>query len=706
MSRTHGNEKSSSQFTTSVKPIASFLQTRDFAPLQTDLDEDAPLRSSGYSENFLEKIINQRSTESSNTPVQAKPMNRLKTLQAQRMGIQAKLNIGEPNDKYEREADHTAVQVVQQINSSSQNQQSVQRDESMESEEKEEEELQMKPDISQIQRHESMEEESEDLQMKSLVQRKDNVGGGEASSDLESSIEGARGGGQSLDASLQEKMGVAMGADFSGVKVHTDSQSDQLNKSIQAKAFTTGQDLFFRQGAYEPSSRGGQELIAHELTHVVQQNGNVVQRKPTTTPLARSTAKPKADIQMTMGSQQQKQQMAERVAKSRTLPSVKDVSSAPAEPSSGVSQGVENSSPAPAEPHTDDSVTSVTTEPHISAESSSGVPQGAENDSPAPAVLGGGGGDKNIATLDPTVASKDNKDAVKYFLLKERSDDYMNENSDSSQHLFKLFKKTEIEFRNRPTEEVDKDLKGIGWNDKDIADFHADAKTSVEYLKTEESRTDYEIQGGSTLTQGNPAIAFDTSQMAASPFGKGHGIYVMSPSGQIYAHSHKVAKFHHSSFLEGLPTAAAGTMKVTQGKLDAISCKTGHYLAGKEQLYQVLMELKERGVSLSGVEAFNHAAKKYDGEEADAEGFLKANKDDVEEQISEKKEEQELQEKLMTLSGDPVAALKAKGLTYEDGIWKYENAEGASWTVCGSDLVKLLKNEITLNQLIEEHDDI
>jgi hypothetical protein len=76
-------------------------------------------------------------------------------------------------------------------------------------------------------------------------------------------------------------MGQAMGADFSGVKVHTDAQSDQLNKSIQAKAFTTGQDVFFRQGAYEPSSQGGQELIAHELTHVVQQNGGgKVQRKP------------------------------------------------------------------------------------------------------------------------------------------------------------------------------------------------------------------------------------------------------------------------------------------------------------------------------------------------------------------------------------------------------------------------------------------
>ena len=280
MSRTHGNEKSSSQFTTSVKPTTLNLQTRGFAPPQTDLDEDATFRPSGYSENFLEKIINQPSTKSSSsdTPVQAKPMNRLKTLQAKPMAIQAKLNIGEPNDKYEQEADATASKVVQQINSPTHDN-SVQKQESIEAED---EELQMKPAISKIQRDESMELEDEELQMKSLVHRHENIDGGEASTDLESSIQSARGSGQSLDAGLQAKMGQAMGADFSGVKVHTDSQSDQLNKSIQAKAFTTGQDVFFRQGSYEPSSRSGQELIAHELTHVVQQTGQKaipIQRK-------------------------------------------------------------------------------------------------------------------------------------------------------------------------------------------------------------------------------------------------------------------------------------------------------------------------------------------------------------------------------------------------------------------------------------------
>jgi hypothetical protein len=269
MSRTYDQEKKPSQSTTSVQPTATYLQTRGFAPIQTDLDESAIPRPSGYTENFLEKIINQRSTASSDTPVQRKPHSRLKAIASQHMAIQAKLNIGEPNDKYEQEADATASKVVQQINSPTQNQ-SVQKQESME----EEEELQMKS-ISSIQREAAMEEE-EELQMKSLVQRRENLGGGEASTDLESSIQSARGGGQSLDTGLQTQMGQAMGADFSGVKIHTDSQSNQLNKSIQAKAFTTGQDVFFRQGAYEPSSRGGQELIAHELTHVVQQNGSDV----------------------------------------------------------------------------------------------------------------------------------------------------------------------------------------------------------------------------------------------------------------------------------------------------------------------------------------------------------------------------------------------------------------------------------------------
>ena len=185
--------------------------------------------------------------------------------------IQTKLTIGEPGDKYEQEADQVASQVVQQINSpvpvQSAQGQTVQREDAPP---EEEEQLQAKSISDTIQREEVAPFE-EELQMSPMLQRQ-GQGGMAATPDLETSINQARGGGMPLAENLQRSMGKAMGADFSGVKVHTDSQSDQLNKSIQARAFTTGQDVFFRQGEYNPGSRGGQELLAHELTHVVQQN--------------------------------------------------------------------------------------------------------------------------------------------------------------------------------------------------------------------------------------------------------------------------------------------------------------------------------------------------------------------------------------------------------------------------------------------------
>jgi hypothetical protein len=107
------------------------------------------------------------------------------------------------------------------------------------------------------------------------------TGEAEAAPELEQSIQQARGGGQAIDKGVQGQMESAFGVDFSGVRVHTDIQADTLNRELSASAFTTGQDIFFRQGAYNPDSSTGRELIAHELTHVVQQNGDKIQRKLT-----------------------------------------------------------------------------------------------------------------------------------------------------------------------------------------------------------------------------------------------------------------------------------------------------------------------------------------------------------------------------------------------------------------------------------------
>ncbi|MGF1991763.1 MAG: eCIS core domain-containing protein [Nostoc sp. ZfuVER08] len=167
--------------------------------------------------------------------------------------VQTKLTINQPGDIYEQQADTVARQVMQKI-SQPRNQQFIQ--------------------------HEALPETQ--LQRKFLVGSATPVvqrqGGGVVNtSKLETSIQHARQNGQPLSDDIRQPMEEAFGADFSSVKIHTDTHSHQLNQTIQARAFTTGQDIFFRQGEYNPGSYQGKELLAHELTHVVQQNGNAVE---------------------------------------------------------------------------------------------------------------------------------------------------------------------------------------------------------------------------------------------------------------------------------------------------------------------------------------------------------------------------------------------------------------------------------------------
>jgi hypothetical protein len=179
-------------------------------------------------------------------------------------GVQAKLAIGEPGDQYEQEADRVAADVVQKMNNPEAQPMTSPQTGANKS-------IQRQPVIPILSRMPAPRE----------MQRKNEIQAGnvpQVQADFEGQLNQARGGGSPLDAAFRAKIEPAMGADFSAVRVHTDSQADQMSQAIQAKAFTTGSDVFFRQGAYEPGSRGGQELIAHELTHVVQRKVATVQR--------------------------------------------------------------------------------------------------------------------------------------------------------------------------------------------------------------------------------------------------------------------------------------------------------------------------------------------------------------------------------------------------------------------------------------------
>ena len=95
----------------------------------------------------------------------------------------------------------------------------------------------------------------------------------EVGAEVESAIERSRGRGQALDTGVRVQMESAFGSDFSGVRVHTGAEVHALSEAVNAIAFTTGSDIFFREGTYSPASSGGRELLAHELAHVVQQGG-------------------------------------------------------------------------------------------------------------------------------------------------------------------------------------------------------------------------------------------------------------------------------------------------------------------------------------------------------------------------------------------------------------------------------------------------
>lgn len=79
-------------------------------------------------------------------------------------------------------------------------------------------------------------------------------------------------GGNSLDDGIRGKMENYFNADFSGVKIHAGSEAAALNQQLSARAFTTGKDIYFNSGEYNPHNSEGGKLLAHELTHVLQQN--------------------------------------------------------------------------------------------------------------------------------------------------------------------------------------------------------------------------------------------------------------------------------------------------------------------------------------------------------------------------------------------------------------------------------------------------
>ena len=160
--------------------------------------------------------------------------------------VQPSLQVGAVNDPLEQEADAMADQIMRM------------------------------PENGLVQRKCSECEEREKVQrrpMANFIQKKGTPGGTMASEGVSQKINASRGQGNAMAKPTQSFMESRFGADFSNINIHTGSEAAQMSQELGAKAFTVGNDIYFNQGQYNPDTNSGKHLLAHELTHTLQQGG-------------------------------------------------------------------------------------------------------------------------------------------------------------------------------------------------------------------------------------------------------------------------------------------------------------------------------------------------------------------------------------------------------------------------------------------------
>jgi hypothetical protein len=182
-------------------------------------------------------------------------------------GIQAKLKVGQPGDKYEQEADRVADEVMRMPEPK------VKRQLEEVEEDQDEELIQTKPLAEQItllvQRQVDGEEEDEEelLQTKKMESATPEV-----TQNFESRIQAIRGGGHPLAKTERAFFESRFGFNFSQVRIHTDTRAAELARMAKARAFTLGRDVVLGAGQYAPGTVKAKQLLAHELVHVIQQD--------------------------------------------------------------------------------------------------------------------------------------------------------------------------------------------------------------------------------------------------------------------------------------------------------------------------------------------------------------------------------------------------------------------------------------------------
>jgi len=185
--------------------------------------------------------------------------------------VQAKFQVGQPGDKYEQEADRVAEEILRQPEPMTEGGPGSlappQPLSLMRSCAPCDEELRRLP-LEECEEPRGPEEEVVTMLPKELPHQTPPV-----SPPVEAAISGSLAGGSPLPGALRDFYEPRFGQDFSGVRLHTDAQAAAAAQTVQARAFTQGRHIVLGAGEYAPETERGKKLLAHELTHVVQQKG-------------------------------------------------------------------------------------------------------------------------------------------------------------------------------------------------------------------------------------------------------------------------------------------------------------------------------------------------------------------------------------------------------------------------------------------------
>lgn len=176
--------------------------------------------------------------------------------------IQTKLKVNQPGDKYEVEADKSADKVIQRLSESDSKSQNL--------------DPFIAPNPSSV--HLKGIAGDENLSQ-TLMTKRTNAETPLVSLKTSSQLFSSKEGGNPLPKNTRSEMEQGFGTDFSKVKIHTDSSAAALSENLGAKAFSFGPDIYFNSGKFDPDSQSGKKLLAHELTHFIQ-NSKQIQRDP------------------------------------------------------------------------------------------------------------------------------------------------------------------------------------------------------------------------------------------------------------------------------------------------------------------------------------------------------------------------------------------------------------------------------------------